>query len=171
MSFKCQYFLQNQDQPENHYCLSMSWFRIWEGFVMNREREPPGPIDNKAIVITTGNSVGGSNRGVNQTLRNNADYIRLSRDIWLLFHSIYGGGPEVIMRPNGSVQVNATANKPSLPAHNTRVRARSTSESSAAAAAAAAGVAGGRVTRSKSKSESVNHQQQVDGGTVSVSED
>ena len=60
---------------------------------------------------------------------------QVSPDIWLLFQSIYGGGPEVMIRPNGSVHVSsnggnaaaaAAANK--LPALTARIRARSTSE-------------------------------------------
>ncbi len=28
-------------------CLSSSWFKQWENFVLGRQRDPPGPIDNK----------------------------------------------------------------------------------------------------------------------------
>ena len=30
-------------------CLSSSWFKQWEAFVTGRQRDPPGPIDNKVI--------------------------------------------------------------------------------------------------------------------------
>ena len=103
------------------FCLASSWFKLWEQFVLGHSRDPPGPIDNRAIVVTR--------NGV-QTLRTGSDYIQFSLEIWLLFHSIYGGGPEVKMLPNGAIHVSNQATcKPSVPALNTRLRARSVSES------------------------------------------
>ena len=44
-----------------------------------------------------------------QILRSNSDHLRVSPDIWNLFKSIYGGGPEVILKPNGVSIVIPTA--------------------------------------------------------------
>ncbi len=41
--------------------------------------------------------------------------LQLSHDIWTLLHSIYGGGPEVVVRANGIVQVGATNSRSRLP--------------------------------------------------------
>ena len=58
-------------------------------------------------------------------LRPSADYIRVSQDIWRLFHSIYGGGPEVILRSNGTSLVIM----PKIVSSLKHSRARSASES------------------------------------------
>ena len=93
--------------------------------------------------MKSGSSSGGtsgvssSTSGQNQTLRQGSDYLQLSQDIWLLLHSIYGGGPEVAIRANGIVNIIGNRNadgggqgmKPSLPALSTRLRARSVSTS------------------------------------------
>ena len=112
---------------------------------MNRSRDPPSPIDNRSIVINRP-STDGSSSGTTQTLRLSSDHMSISQDMWLLFHSIYGGGPEVVSRPNGTVTVTSTAGKPSLPALKSKLRSRTISE----------GMVGksvqGAVTRSKAKS-------------------
>ena len=101
------------------YCLSSSWFKQWEQFVLGRQRDPPSQIDNKSIVTARF-----SDR--QPILRPTADYLRVSQDIWKLFHSIYGGGPEVILRSNGTSMVI-------MPSRNSNVslkhRNRSASES------------------------------------------
>merc|ERR1711963_754986 len=88
---------QFQESPDTSfmYCLSSSWFKQWEQFVLGRQRDPPSQIDNKSIVTTRF-----SDR--QPILRPSADYIAISADIWKMFHSIYGGGPEVILRSNGT---------------------------------------------------------------------
>jgi ubiquitin carboxyl-terminal hydrolase 20/33 len=120
-------FQESDSSTAVMFCLSSSWFKQWEQFVTGRQRDPPGPIDNKSIVITRVNDR-------QQVLRPAADFIRVSHDIWRLFHSIYTGGPEVILRSNGSSLV-ATSKGPSMPALNTRLRARTSSESAAASIA------------------------------------
>ena len=105
------------------YCLSSSWFKQWEQFVLGRQRDPPSQIDNKSIVTTRF-----SDR--QPILRPSADYISVSQDIWSMFRSIYGGGPEVILRSNGTSLVIvpkaiSTTNNNS----NLKHRARSSSES------------------------------------------
>ncbi len=143
--------------PQAVYCLSSSWFKLWEGFVINRLRDPPGPIDNRGIIVTM---KGGADEQQQQlTLRPNSDYVQISHDIWLLLHSIYGGGPEVVVRANGAIQVgggagpgagatvtgvggkaaggsggSSTSSKHHLPALAARMRARTISESNPAGA-------------------------------------
>ena len=130
---------QEQESYTSIACLSSSWFKLWEAFVTGRKADAPGPIDNKSIVT--------SRSGV-QVLRPGSDYLQISPEIWLLFHSIYGGGPEVTLRPNGVSTVTQMGNKPTLPCLNTRLRARSMSESQQQQQQH------GRTTRSKSsKSE------------------
>lgn len=111
---------------------------------MNRSRDPPLPIDNRSIVINRPNTDGSS--GGTQTLRLSSDHMSISQDMWLLFHSIYGGGPEVVSRPNGTVIVTSTVGKPSLPPLKSKLRSRTISE----------GMVGksvqGTVTRAKAKS-------------------
>lgn len=140
--------LQQQETVESHYCISLSWVKLWDGFVTGREREPPGPIDNRAIIVSNSGKGPGSH-----TLRRGADFMQTSRDIWLLFHSIYGGGPEVIIKPNGAVIVNNNSGKPSRPALSTRVRSRSISETPSSSGTNALA----RTTRSKAKSESARN--------------
>jgi len=130
-------FQEADHQPALIFCLSSSWFKIWESFVIGRSRDPPGPIDNRSIITT---------RNGSPTLRTSSDYVQISQDIWRLFHSIYSGGPDVAMKPNGQVYVGLSGLKPSVPALNTRLRARSVSESVASKHNAMA-------TRSRVKSE------------------
>ena len=52
--------------------------------------EPPGPIDNKRICQMKS--------GV-PTVITNSDYAQISEDMWKLLYGIYGGGPEVLLKP------------------------------------------------------------------------
>lgn len=113
------------------HCIASSWYKLWEAFVTGRARDPPGAIDNRAI-ITTANAV---NLGHHhnpyhhhyhrhhhhhqasgfvpvQVLKTNSDHLRVSRDIWAMFVSIYGGGPEVILKSNGVSIVNVSPASP-----------------------------------------------------------
>ena len=93
----------------------------------NRNRDPPGPIDNRSIIISVPGTSGNSGTAM-QTLKTSSDYLQISQDIWQLFHSIYGGGPEVILRPNGVVYVSPVSSRtPNLPALASRLLARTTS--------------------------------------------
>ena len=100
------------------YCLTSSWFKSWESYVLGRQRDPPGPIDNKSIITTRFNDR-------IPVLRQSADYIRVSPDIWKLFYSTYGGGPEVLLRSNGTSLV--VMPKPPLSLKNNRTRSASES--------------------------------------------
>ena len=75
--------------------------------------QPPGLIDNRAIIVSSnsGSAEGKQHQQQQQqqhTLRQGSDYLQVSRDIWLLFSSIYGGGPDVVVRPNGTVLISGT---------------------------------------------------------------
>jgi len=54
------------------------------------DAEPPGPIDNKRICQMK--------NGV-PTVIANSDYAQISEDMWCLLHDIYGGGPELLLKP------------------------------------------------------------------------
>ena len=81
--------------PSSVHCISSPWFKQWEAFVTDRSRDPPPQIDNRGIVMAT---VGGGA----MALKPSSDHFQVSAAIWNMWHSIYGGGPEVILRPNGS---------------------------------------------------------------------
>ncbi|KAJ7410116.1 Ubiquitin carboxyl-terminal hydrolase 33 [Willisornis vidua] len=81
---------QEEESPSTFYCISMHWFREWEGFVKGKDSDPPGPIDNAKIAVTKcGNAV----------LKQGADSGQISEETWNFLQSIYGGGPEIILRP------------------------------------------------------------------------
>ncbi|KAJ3605058.1 hypothetical protein NHX12_027108 [Muraenolepis orangiensis] len=65
---------QAEEAPSVILCISMQWFREWEGFVKGKDNEPPGPIDNSA------------------------DYGQISEETWRSLLGIYGGGPEIAVR-------------------------------------------------------------------------
>nr|XP_020824225.1 LOW QUALITY PROTEIN: ubiquitin carboxyl-terminal hydrolase 33 [Phascolarctos cinereus] len=81
---------QEEESPAAFFCISMQWFREWEGFVKGKDGDPPGPIDNTKIAISKGGSV---------VLKQGADSGQISEETWNFLQSIYGGGPEVILRP------------------------------------------------------------------------
>ncbi|KAF6112162.1 ubiquitin specific peptidase 33 [Phyllostomus discolor] len=81
---------QEEDSPATFYCISMQWFREWENFVKGKDGDPPGPIDNTKIAVTKCGNV---------MLRQGADSGQISEETWNFLQSIYGGGPEVILRP------------------------------------------------------------------------
>ncbi|KAF4793117.1 Ubiquitin carboxyl-terminal hydrolase 33 [Turdus rufiventris] len=81
---------QEEESPSTFYCISMHWFREWEGFVKGKDSDPPGPIDNAKIAVTKcGTAV----------LKQGADSGQISEETWNFLQSIYGGGPEIILRP------------------------------------------------------------------------
>ncbi|MBN3298629.1 UBP33 hydrolase, partial [Amia calva] len=82
---------QEEEAPAVIYCISMQWFREWEGFVKGKDNEPPGPTDNTKIAV---------NKNGHITLKQGADSGQISEETWNFLHSIYGGGPEVALRPN-----------------------------------------------------------------------
>ena len=92
--------------------------------MLGHQRDPPGTIDNASIITFRINDRV-------PILRPSADFIRLSYDMWKMFLTIYGGGPEVILRSNGTSLV--VMYKPNNPSNSqttsTKNRLRSTSES------------------------------------------
>ena len=100
--------------------LIFTWVKQWEQFVLGRQREAPGPMDNSAIITMRVNDRV-------PVLRPSADFIRISFDMWKFFSSIYGGGPEVILRSNGTSLV--VMYKPVNSNNSAKNRNRSTSES------------------------------------------
>ncbi|KAI9555211.1 hypothetical protein GHT06_017726 [Daphnia sinensis] len=80
---------QNEKSSVPIYAIAMNWFRKWENFVKNRDSPLPGPVENLPITIL---------RNGNRVLRPSSDFAQLSAALWHLFHSHYGGGPEVIIR-------------------------------------------------------------------------
>ncbi|XP_029768232.1 ubiquitin carboxyl-terminal hydrolase 33 [Terrapene carolina triunguis] len=81
---------QEEESPSIFYCISMQWFREWEGFVKGKDSDPPGPIDNTKIAVTKCSNV---------ILKQGADSGQISEETWNFLQSIYGGGPEIMLRP------------------------------------------------------------------------
>ena len=60
---------------------------------------PPGPISNECLFIKVSSDQSPAlpnNIEVKQGLQLNKDYRGVNRDVWQLFHRIYGGGPLVV---------------------------------------------------------------------------
>ncbi|XP_058890948.1 ubiquitin carboxyl-terminal hydrolase 33-like isoform X5 [Acipenser ruthenus] len=91
---------QEEEAPAVIYCISMHWFREWEGFVKGKDNEPPGPVDNTKIAV---------NKSGHIALKQGADSGQISEETWNFLHSIYGGGPEVTLRPNIAHQESETS--------------------------------------------------------------
>uniref|UniRef100_A0A8C4YZI0 Ubiquitin carboxyl-terminal hydrolase n=1 Tax=Gadus morhua TaxID=8049 RepID=A0A8C4YZI0_GADMO len=86
---------QEEESPVVIYCISMQWFREWEGFVKGKDNDPPGQIDNSKIAM---------NKNGHLTLKQGADSGQISEETWNFLHSIHGGGPLVTVRPSVSHQ-------------------------------------------------------------------
>ncbi|XP_041847241.1 ubiquitin carboxyl-terminal hydrolase 33 isoform X1 [Melanotaenia boesemani] len=86
---------QEEETPVVIYCISMQWFREWEGFVKGKDNDTPGPIDNSKITV---------NKNGHLILKQGADSGQISEETWNFLHSIYGGGPLLTVRPNISHQ-------------------------------------------------------------------
>ncbi|XP_067892785.1 ubiquitin carboxyl-terminal hydrolase 33 isoform X1 [Heterodontus francisci] len=84
---------QEEESPSIIYCISMQWFREWEGFVKGKEYEHPGPIDNTKICVGKSSHV---------SLKQGADSGQISEETWNFLYSIYGGGPEITLRQSVS---------------------------------------------------------------------
>uniref|UniRef100_A0A8C8E080 Ubiquitin carboxyl-terminal hydrolase 33 n=1 Tax=Oryzias sinensis TaxID=183150 RepID=A0A8C8E080_9TELE len=103
---------QEEESPVVIYCISMQWFREWEGFVKGKDNDIPGPIDNSKIT---------ANKNGHLTLRQGADSGQISEETWNFLHSIYGGGPLVTFRPN----VNHQETEPSQSEEKIELETRS----------------------------------------------
>ena len=82
------------------YCVSATWFRAFESWVCGRAREPPGPINNIALVLQR-------LRETEPSLRPHVNHFKFSEDIWSLLLALYGGGPQVVVGPKGGVRVTS----------------------------------------------------------------
>ncbi|XP_068190276.1 ubiquitin carboxyl-terminal hydrolase 20 isoform X2 [Antennarius striatus] len=80
---------QAEEAPPVILCISMQWFREWEGFVKGKDNEPPGPVDNSRICVMKGGHI---------QLKQGADYGQISEETWTYLLGIYGGGPEIAVR-------------------------------------------------------------------------
>ncbi|MGH0152985.1 UNVERIFIED_CONTAM: hypothetical protein FKN15_059548 [Acipenser sinensis] len=83
-----QYALHSYDDRMVRICLSLAVL------------EPPGPVDNTKIAM---------NKSGHITLKQGADSGQISEETWNFLHSIYGGGPEVTLRPNIAHQESETS--------------------------------------------------------------
>jgi len=108
-----------RDQGGDRYCLTAVWFRAWEAWVCGRAKEPPGPINNRSIVVQRPHGL---------ALRPHTDHFKFSEDIWSMFVSLYGGGPEILVSA-GSHGVTVRPPRPAtMCALAQRLRLRSESQ-------------------------------------------
>lgn len=82
---------QYQDNSSMLFAISMNWFRRWQAFARGETSDDPGQINNVNIAQQ------------NDTLpirnvRPGSDYAQINLKLWKFFHSLYGGGPEIILR-------------------------------------------------------------------------
>lgn len=67
--------------------ISTSWFQSWKLFIHDPCEDPPGPIDNYAILETLDDG--------RKKWRRKSSYTRIHREVFIWLQSIYRGGPEV----------------------------------------------------------------------------
>lgn len=82
---------QLQDNSPTIYAISMTWFRQWQLFARGSTTEEPGPINNNGIAMS-------SDTLPIRNVRKGSDYAQTNTALWKFFHSIYGGGPEIILK-------------------------------------------------------------------------
>ncbi|KAK0404363.1 hypothetical protein QR680_017423 [Steinernema hermaphroditum] len=76
-------------------CIPSHWWKSWVDFATNPQAEPPGPIDNKSLLVRV-NSISEENAAAPMfTIRRGAKFETISRELYLYLQGIYGGGPEV----------------------------------------------------------------------------
>uniref|UniRef100_A0A8C2DFJ0 Ubiquitin carboxyl-terminal hydrolase n=1 Tax=Cyprinus carpio TaxID=7962 RepID=A0A8C2DFJ0_CYPCA len=88
---------QEEESPVVIYCISMQWFREWEGFVkvyLIKYLSLTRLLKKHAFCFSA--STG-------------ADSGQISEETWNFLHSIYGGGPVVTVRPSVSHQEAETS--------------------------------------------------------------
>uniref|UniRef100_T1J2D1 Ubiquitin carboxyl-terminal hydrolase n=1 Tax=Strigamia maritima TaxID=126957 RepID=T1J2D1_STRMM len=94
---------QAEESPNVIYAISMNWFRQWENFARGKDNEPPGPIENNGIV---------QNKSGQILIKVGSDHAQLSEPMWQFFYGIYSGGPELLLRQNGTVSTGAHQTAP-----------------------------------------------------------
>lgn len=85
------------------YAVSMSWLRKWQQFAKGLTHKEPGPINN-ATIVSSLKDAAPKNSPV-RNVRLGSDYIQLNAPLWRFLHDIYGGGPEVLLRPSLTEEV------------------------------------------------------------------
>lgn len=85
------------------YAISMSWLRKWQQFAKGQTNKEPGPISNSNIV--SGPKETATKHSPIRSVRLGSDYIQLNAPLWRFLHDIYGGGPEVCIRPSLTEEV------------------------------------------------------------------
>lgn len=94
------------------------WCRIW-AVAFNTTMSPlPRPINNRSIVVQRPHGL---------ALRPHTDHFKFSEDIWSMFVSLYGGGPEILVAAGGGVTVRPPR-PATISALAQRLRARSESQ-------------------------------------------
>uniref|UniRef100_A0AC34GGD8 DUSP domain-containing protein n=1 Tax=Panagrolaimus sp. ES5 TaxID=591445 RepID=A0AC34GGD8_9BILA len=69
--------------------VAYSWYEQWDCYVTHFDRAAPGPIRNDALLQ--------KQRDGSMRLRSGINYKSITREQWTYLHSIYGGGPEVLL--------------------------------------------------------------------------
>ena len=82
---------QYQESSTMLFAISMVWFRKWQVFARCETTEEPGPINN-TIIAQQSDSLPIRN------VRPGSDYAQINLKLWKFFFSLYGGGPEIILR-------------------------------------------------------------------------
>ena len=82
---------QYQDNTSMLFAISMTWFRRWQAFARAETTEEPGPINNTMIAQQ-------SDTLPIRNVRQGSDYAQINLKLWKFFYSIYGGGPEIVLR-------------------------------------------------------------------------
>lgn len=93
------------------YALSMTWLRQWQIFVGDGDvNDDPGPISNLSIA---GQQLDDCDSYI-RTVRAGSDYAQINSLLWRFFHSVYGGGPTIVLRGNPDEPIESAV----TPAHD-----------------------------------------------------
>lgn len=77
------------------YALSMGWLRQWQIFVNGGdEKDNPGPISNSSIAGQQADNPD----AIVYSVRPGSDSVQINSSLWRFFHSVYGGGPTIVLR-------------------------------------------------------------------------
>lgn len=82
---------QYQDSSSMIFAISMNWLRKWQSFARCESDEEPGPINNMAIAQQ-------SDSLPIRNVRTGSDYAQINLKLWKFFFTLYGGGPEIVLR-------------------------------------------------------------------------
>lgn len=82
---------QYQDSSSMIFAISMNWLRKWQSFARCETTEEPGPINNMAIAQQ-------SDSLPIRNVKQGSDYAQINLKLWRFFFTLYGGGPEILLR-------------------------------------------------------------------------